>query len=154
MVGGSAMPSGSSSGGPNLRARTLLVIGMYYAPETTGSAPYTTDVAEFLAACGADVHVITTAPHYPMWRREQSFRRHWSRKRIHNVTVHRVPAYIPRHPTLARRLVYEGSFVAAALPALATSRVDAVIGTSPNLFSAALAAAYAGSLKRPLMQLV
>src|SRR4051812_50172102 len=46
----------------------VLVVGVNYAPETTGVAPYTTAVAEHLASLGAEVTVVAGMPHYPQWR--------------------------------------------------------------------------------------
>ena len=46
----------------------LLIVSLNYAPELTGIAPYSTGVAEHLAAFGYDVSVIAGMPHYPEWR--------------------------------------------------------------------------------------
>ena len=55
------------------RHKKVLVYGMNYAPEVTGVGTYTSQVAEYLAACGASVTVITTPAHYPGWRVQKSF---------------------------------------------------------------------------------
>ena len=46
----------------------ILIIGVNYAPEPTGNAPYTTALARSLARRGHEVHVLTSYPHYPQWR--------------------------------------------------------------------------------------
>ena len=46
----------------------LRIIGINYAPESTGIAPYTTGLAEHLAIAGHEVTVVTGLPHYPAWR--------------------------------------------------------------------------------------
>ena len=46
----------------------VLVLGLNYAPEPTGIAPYTSGLAEGLAARGHQVRVLTGLPHYPQWR--------------------------------------------------------------------------------------
>ncbi len=46
----------------------MLVIGINYSPEPTGIAPYTTGMAEQLAAPARSVTVLTGVPHYPDWR--------------------------------------------------------------------------------------
>src|SRR5690348_2388060 len=43
----------------------LLILGMNYAPEVTGIAPYTAGLAQHLAEKGHRVTVATTFPHYP-----------------------------------------------------------------------------------------
>ncbi|HEY9567644.1 MAG TPA: hypothetical protein VIR38_06110, partial [Thalassobaculum sp.] len=42
-----------------------LMVTQYYWPEPIGSAPYCTDLAEWLAVAGWDVRVFTCRPHYP-----------------------------------------------------------------------------------------
>ena len=59
----------ATSGRDPLVGRRVLVVGINYAPETTGIAPYTTGMAEHLAALGAKVTVVTGMPHYPQWQR-------------------------------------------------------------------------------------
>jgi colanic acid biosynthesis glycosyl transferase WcaI len=45
--------------------RRLLVVAQFYWPELIGSAPYCTEMAEWMAAQGADVQVVAARPHYP-----------------------------------------------------------------------------------------
>src|SRR3546814_9097612 len=42
-----------------------LMVTQYYWPEPICSAPYCTDLAEWLAVAGWDVRVFTCRPHYP-----------------------------------------------------------------------------------------
>lgn len=126
-----------------------------FAPDSVGIAPYATETAEWLAAAGAHVDVLTMPPHYPAWRVPSGVRRGWSRESRNGVTVWRIPTYVPRNPTLARRLAFEGSWVLGALPlALSTAvrRADLVVGVHPGLFASAFAARIARS--RPLVQIV
>src|ERR1700730_1414736 len=48
----------------------ILIIGINYRPESTGIAPYTSDLAEHLSASGHRVTVITGFAHYPAWQVE------------------------------------------------------------------------------------
>ena len=128
---------------------------MYFSPESTGSAPYTTDVAYALSEAGLNVRVITTAPHYPQWRRWTGYRTWWSVEKAADVTVYRVPCFVPRHPNAVSRLLYELSFLLASIPVLlAQRRPRLVIGTTPNLFSALMARGYSVLTRTPLMQMV
>jgi len=152
----SATPSSSvpGSSATPLAGLNVLLIAMYYAPESTGSAPYTTDVAEHLAAMGADVKVITAPPHYPDWKRWTRYRNRWTTEVMNGVEVHRAPVYVPADPTLSKRSMYELSFLSsAALPAV-SSRLDVVVGTSPSLFGGALARVISKVRRAPLVQLV
>src|SRR4051812_37706379 len=48
-----------------LAGRHVLVIGIDYAPDTAGIAPYTTGLAEHLASSAAGVTVLTGVPRNP-----------------------------------------------------------------------------------------
>ena len=52
----------------------ITVVGIYYAPDATGIAPYTTDLCETLAAHGASVHAVVGVPHYPEWTVGSAYR--------------------------------------------------------------------------------
>ncbi|MDQ0819795.1 hypothetical protein QFZ79_002085 [Arthrobacter sp. V4I6] len=51
----------------------ITIIGLNYAPERSGNAPYTTNLAINLAAAGHSVSVITGFPHYPEWQRQPGY---------------------------------------------------------------------------------
>ena len=125
---------------------------MYYAPEVSGSAPYTTDLAVHLRSRGAEVEVVTTHPHYPQWRRSGNTANRFHREEQDGVTVWRVPGYIPANPSAARRLAYESSYVAAASALIVSRRPDVVVGCSPGLFAAAMAGTVARTRDIPLVQ--
>lgn len=138
----------------SFQPRSVVIIAMYYAPETTGSAPYITDTANCYASAGHQVHVFTTWPHYPAWRadRSQGVR---DMESPPGVTVHRIRTYVPKNPTLFRRTLYEALFSLVALTkVLRTRHIDIVCGCSPNLFSAAVAAIAGKLRRRPVLQFV
>lgn len=116
----------------------VVIVGLHYAPESTGNAPYTTSLAEGLAAAGYDVHVITGYPHYPEWRLRQGYSG-WSRdESINGVSVHRVRHYIPAAPNAFQRMHMELSFGVRALVSR-WGRPQVVLLVSPALFSSAVA---------------
>lgn len=112
-------------------------MGLNYAPEPSGIAPYSTRIAEGLQARGHDVRVITTYPHYPTWRVADGYsgRRHVERRG--GVDVRRLKHYVPAQPDGVRRAVSEISFgLHAALHDW--GQPDVVICPSPALLSSAL----------------
>ena len=141
-------------GASQLAGRRILIASMYYAPESSGSAPYTTDLAEHLARRGAHVEVITTHPHYPQWHRAPGTSNLWAKEVRAGVTVWRMPGYVPADPTVLRRFLYESSYIAASAKRLAARRPDVIIGCSPAVFAAGLAAATARLRDVPLVQWV
>lgn len=116
----------------------VLIIGLHYAPESTGNAPYTASLAEGLAAAGHDVRVITGYPHYPEWRVRDGYTG-WSRHEIINgVIVKRVRHFVPAKPNAFDRMHMELSFGIRTLFAH-WGRPDVVLVVSPALLSSALA---------------
>lgn len=115
----------------------VLIVGLHYAPESTGNAPYTTSLAEGLRAAGHDVRVITGYPHYPEWRIREDYVG-WSRREtIAGVEVTRVRHHVPAKPKFISRMHMELSFGLRAVFAV-WGRPEVVLVVSPALFSSAL----------------
>ena len=54
----------------------LLLYSLNYAPEPVGIGKYSGELAEWLAAQGHEVRVITAVPYFPQWRaRDNRYRR-------------------------------------------------------------------------------
>jgi putative colanic acid biosynthesis glycosyltransferase WcaI len=115
----------------------IQIFGINYFPELTGIAPYTTGMAEGLAACGHDVSVVTGLPHYPEWQIHDAYRHRPSyRESINGVAVERVRHYVPSNPSPRNRIRMEASFARAVL-AKKIDRSSVVIAVSPALLSTA-----------------
>lgn len=129
------------SGPPPLAGMSITVIGIYYAPDSTGIAPYTTDLCETLVAAGASVHAVVGVPHYPRWTVDAGYRgglRHHEER--NGVRVTRVRHFVPASQDVARRGLYELTFGTGAVLASRADRPDLVLGVTPNLAGAAAAA--------------
>jgi len=117
----------------------ILVVGLNYAPEPTGIAPYTSSFAKGLSELGHSVVVKTTYPHYPEWRIRSGYGRWSQSENLSGVRVQRLLHYVPRQPSSLKRVLSEVSFgLRAAFSRW--GRPDLVILVSPALFSSALAA--------------
>lgn len=115
----------------------IVIIGLHYAPESTGNAPYTTNLAEGLRSAGHDVHVITGYPHYPEWKIKEGYSG-WSRSEsIHGVSLARLRHFVPARPNFLNRLHMEISFGLRAVFA-PWGKPDVVLLVSPALFACAL----------------
>lgn len=113
----------------------VLIVGLNYAPEPTGIAPYTAGLARGLHERGHEVRVVTAFPHYPQWRVDRDPASLESAV-VPGVEVTRVRHYVPSRPTGVRRAASELSFALGA----ATRNwggPDVVISPSPALFAAA-----------------
>lgn len=117
-----------------MRRLDILVLGLNYAPETTGIAPYTRGMAQMLAGQGHDVHVVTGHPHYPQWQIAEGYGGWRSEERDGAVRVTRVRHPVPRHPTGVGRIYMEAMFAMATLT-VRRRRPDLVIAVSPALLT-------------------
>lgn len=126
----------------------ILIIGINYRPETTGIAPYTSDMAEHLAASGHRVTVITGFAHYPAWRHEPGEHRMRAVESRGGVRVIRRRHYVPGSQSAMRRAAYEGTFLvhgALSRP----ERPDVVFGVIPSLSGGLLARIFAARARAP-----
>jgi colanic acid biosynthesis glycosyl transferase WcaI len=127
--------------------------GINFAPELTGIGKYTGEMAEWLAAQGASVTVVTAPPYYPAWRVEPPYRAHrYRREKVGGADVVRCPLFVPRRLTGLKRLLHLASFALSSLPVIAwlaiRQRPDLVMVIEPPLFAAPaawLAARLAGA---------
>ncbi|WUW51342.1 glycosyltransferase [Streptomyces sp. NBC_01456] len=114
--------------------RCVLVVSTNYAPEHTGIGPYSTQIAEHLAASGADTHVLAGMPHYPAWRVAEGYRGRWRlRERRGGVTVHRRRHTVPSRQTALRRALFEAGILAHGLVGPPRIRPDVVLSQMPSL---------------------
>ena len=120
----------------------LFIVSINYAPEPTGFAPHATALAAHLAQRGHDVTVFTGFPFAPVWHRRDEDRGRLVRvERRDGARVVRLTHFIPLRPSsAAQRILMEGTFSLAALPAtiaaaIRRGRPDALlyIGAQPAL---------------------
>ncbi|MEV0639320.1 glycosyltransferase [Streptomyces sp. NPDC050619] len=117
-----------------LAGRRALLVSTHYAPEHAGIAPYSTRIAEHLAACGAQVEVLAAMPHYPAWRVHDDYRGRWRMTEGRGgVRVHRRRTFVPSRQTALRRGLYELSFLAHGSLGPPAPRPDLVISQMPTL---------------------
>ncbi|WP_323749731.1 glycosyltransferase family 4 protein [Curtobacterium sp. VKM Ac-1376] len=117
---------------------SVLFVGLNYAPESTGIAPYSAGLARQLVARGIRSRVISSFPHYPQWAFRES-RPPRSRISVEDgVRVVRRRHRLPSRPGGSARALSELSFGVAA----ATTRFghpNVVVLVSPALIATAVA---------------
>jgi colanic acid biosynthesis glycosyl transferase WcaI len=146
-----------SPAGGGLARRNILVVGINYAPEPTGIAPYTTRLAEHLAARGAHVEVLTGLPHYPGWQVAAPYRGRWTVRDPHDGSaplVRRLWHHVPAGQSAASRTGYELTFLAHALLARPARSPELVVAVTPALGGAVAAARIARRHDAPLLTVV
>jgi colanic acid biosynthesis glycosyl transferase WcaI len=132
---------------------TVLIVGINYSPERTGIAPYTTAIAEHLAAGGHRTTVVTGFSHYPAWRLEPGERRLRAVENLHGVRVLRRRHYVPRSQSALSRGAYEGTFLLHGFLSR-PDRPDVVLGVVPSLSGGILARLFAARARAPYALIV
>jgi glycosyltransferase involved in cell wall biosynthesis len=112
-----------------------VVLGLNYAPETTGIAPYTTSFARHLAAQGIDVTVVAGHPHYPEWKFHPEYEMPRAPTVDHGVRLIRVWHPVPRDPGGKERAWMEVVYAWRAARQLIRLRPTVVIVVSPALLA-------------------
>src|SRR3954454_18651839 len=85
----------------------IAILGINYAPETTGIAPYTTALARHLARLGHNVSVVAGHPHYPGWQLHPEYQTPRPPQHDQGVRLLRVWHPVPRNPTGLSRVWME-----------------------------------------------
>jgi colanic acid biosynthesis glycosyl transferase WcaI len=112
----------------------------------TGIGKYTGDMAEWLAARGHHVRVVTAPPYYPDWRISEDYRGTWYRTENRDdpslPTVFRTPIYVPQSPSGLKRVLHLFSFMIGSVPTMVRQifwKPDVVWTVEPTFFGAPLA---------------
>ena len=132
----------------------ILLWSPNYAPEPTGIPPLVTDVAEWLAARGHSVDVVTAVPNYPERRIYPEYRRaFWHSETVNGVRVHRSWLRARPERSFVDKALYELTISTFALPnaARVARRADVIVCVVPTLLAAAFASGLARALDKRLV---
>ncbi|MFZ5779750.1 MAG: glycosyltransferase family 4 protein [Pseudomonadota bacterium] len=126
----------------------ILFVSRYFWPELIGSAPFSTDLAEWLARHGRQTTVVSGLPHYPgsqVFTGYEDRDRH--RETVRGSVVQRLAVGAPRGDGASSRIANEAEFLLRGLAALATGRIRRhaiVLALCPSILSVALGLAARG----------
>jgi colanic acid biosynthesis glycosyl transferase WcaI len=124
---------------------SVLFVSRYYWPELIGSAPFSTDIAEWLAAHGRPTTVVSGLPHYPHDDVFPAYRDgRCLRETVCGVEVARLQTGPPRAGSAVARMANEAEFLLRGLAALITGRVkrhSVVLALCPSILCVALGVA-------------
>lgn len=129
----------------------ILFLTDNFPPEVNAPASRTHEHCRQWVAAGEQVTVITCAPNFPKGRVFDGYRnRLWQQETVDGIRVIRVWSYITANEGFVRRVLDYVSFMFAAFMAsLFVRRVDVVVGTSPQFFTAVAAWAVGAVKRRP-----
>lgn len=120
----------------------VLVYGLNFWPELTGVGKYSGEMAQWLAALGHQVQVVTAPPYYPEWKVQAGYRaaayqqQHWGPTSA-PVWITRCPLWVPARVSALKRLLHLCSFALSSLPPLwraVRQRPDVLVVPVPTLF--------------------
>ena len=116
----------------------ILFLTDNFPPEVNAPASRTYEHAREWVAAGHQVTVITCAPNFPGGRVFGGYRnRLWQSEEMAGIRVIRVWSYITANEGFARRIAdYVSYMFSAVLAALFVRRVDLIVATSPQFFTA------------------
>ena len=118
----------------------ILILSLNYVPELTGIGKYSGEMAEWLAAKGHKVHVVTAPPYYPQWRVLEGYGQfRYQRESLNGVEVCRCPLWVPSKPSGLKRILHLASFTLSSLPVMLSKvfwRPDIILVIEPPLFCA------------------
>ena len=112
---------------------TILIYGINFYPELTGTGPYNTEMCEYLKECGHNVIMVTGFPYYPDWRIQDGYKKKLFMKEEYNgIQVLRSYLYSPRTITTKARIAHQLSFTfSSAFSLLRLPSPDVVITVCP-----------------------
>ncbi len=123
----------------------VLFVTRYFWPELIGSAPFTSDIADWMARNGWATTVLSGLPHYPGDTVFPAYRSgRLKRETVGAVTVERLRSGAPSKPSALGRILNEGDFLLRGLTALIRGRVTrhpVVLALCPSILCVALAVA-------------
>ena len=127
----------------------ILFLTDNFPPEVNAPASRTHEHCRQWVRSGAQVTVITCAPNFPTGRVFAGWHnRLWQQEQMDGIRVIRVWSYITANEGFLRRVLdYMSYMLTATLASLFVRRVDVVIGTSPQFFTA-VAGWAVGAMKR------
>lgn len=119
----------------------ILFLTDNFPPEVNAPASRTFEHCREWVKAGHKVTVITCAPNFPKGRVFDGYRnRLWQSEEMAGMRVVRVWSYITANEGFVKRILdYQSFMVTATLASLFVRGVDAVIGTSPQFFTACAA---------------
>lgn len=121
----------------------ILLNSLNYSPELTGIGKYNSEMCASLTELGVQVSAVVAKPYYPEWSIHEGYSNFWySTSSANNVLIYRCPLYIPKSPTLLKRVLHLFSFsVTSGLVLILESfkKPDIIFVVQPSLFCAPMA---------------
>lgn len=131
----------------------ILFLTDNFPPESNAPASRTFEHAREWVKAGHEVTVITCAPNFPQGEVYKGYaNKFWQSEHMAGIRVVRVWSYITANEGFSRRILdYQSYMVSSFIASLFIRKVDVVVGTSPQFFTAVSAWAVAAIKRRPFV---
>lgn len=131
----------------------IMFLSDNFAPEGNAPASRTFEHTREWVVQGHKVTVITSAPNFPEGRVYNGYQNRWIfREKMLGVNVWRVKTYIAKNEGFFRRIMdYLSFMITSFMFGLFVKKVDLIVGTSPQFFTAIAAWALAKIKKKPFV---
>lgn len=129
----------------------ILFLSDNFPPEVNAPASRTFEHCREWVKVGHTVTVITCAPNFPKGQVFPGYRNWlWQREKMEGIQVIRVWSYIAKNEGFALRIIdYLSYMLSAFIAAIFVRRVDVIVGTSPQFFTACAAYGVSVFKRRP-----
>jgi glycosyltransferase involved in cell wall biosynthesis len=129
----------------------ILFLTDNFPPEVNAPASRTFEHCREWVKAGHKVTVITCAPNFPKGKVFDGYRnKPWQRETIEGIEVIRVWSYITANEGFVRRILdYQSYMLSSFLASFFVRKVDVIVGTSPQFFTACSAYAVSRTKFRP-----
>ena len=131
----------------------ILFLTDNFPPEINAPASRTHEHAREWVKLGHAVTVITCAPNFPKGRVYEGYKNNlWQSEHIDGIRVVRVWSFITANEGFAKRILdYVSYMVTSFLASFFVRKVDVVVGTSPQFFTAVSAWMVSGFKRKPFV---
>ena len=88
--------------------KNITIISVNFYPEDSSTGLYTTEMADYLAANGYNVSVITGVPYYPQWKINHDYinKNRFLNEKKGDINIYRYKLYVPKTPSFLKRILH------------------------------------------------
>jgi colanic acid biosynthesis glycosyl transferase WcaI len=117
-----------------LRNKNITIIGLNFYPESTAIGLYSSQLADYLEAQGANINVITAFPYYPQWKIADAYKEkpRFVQEKRGNINLFRYKQYTPAKPTFIKRIIHIVDFtIGSYINSFKVKESDLIISVVP-----------------------
>ncbi len=97
--------------------KNITIISVNFYPEDSSTGLYTTEMADFLAAKGHNISMITGVPYYPQWKINHNYSnaKRFLHEKKGDINIYRYKLYVPKKPSFLKRILHLTDFTLGSI---------------------------------------